>query len=152
MSTKFTIAHGDEFHFYNEVFDYDHVYLELNTTHFEAAYGRVMVPVPIHIWETIRHLGGARFDLIDKEDVDLLATIEQSVDRRIAEYQLAMRENSNQGACIAFFGALLYGTADSPRDEQIRRGMDYFRQERQRQREVKARIVALRSAQRRSVE
>ena len=51
-----------------------------------------------------------------------------------------------------FFGALLYGTADSPRDDQIRKGMEYFRQERRRQREVKARIDALRSAQRKSLE
>ena len=64
MSTKCTIAHDESFHFYHEVLDDDHVYLELRTTHFEAGYGRVMIPIPIHIWETIRHLGGVRLDLV----------------------------------------------------------------------------------------
>ena len=57
MSTKSTFARGDTFHFYNEVFDDDHVYLEVRGTQFEAGYGRVMIPIPIHVWETIRHLG-----------------------------------------------------------------------------------------------
>ena len=46
MSTKSTIAHGPGFHFYHEVLDEDHVYLELETTSFEAGYGRVMLPIP----------------------------------------------------------------------------------------------------------
>jgi len=36
--------------------------------------------------------------------------------------------------------------ADTPRVEQIRNGMDYFRAERQRQRVVSDRIAALRKA------
>ena len=43
MSTKATLAYGKNFHFYHEVMDDDHVYLELDTTQFEAGYGRVMV-------------------------------------------------------------------------------------------------------------
>ncbi len=124
MSTKATIAHGDHFHFYHEVPDDDHVYLELNTTHFEAGYGRVILPIPIHIWEVIRHLGGARLDLVGKTDEDLLAMVEGEVDARIAEYQ-----------------------AEKPREEQIVRGMEYFRGEQQRQREVRDAIEKLRAAQ-----
>ena len=75
MSTKSTIASSDNLHFYHEAFDDDHVYLRLDTTHFEAGYGSVMVRIPIHIWETIRHLAGVEFDLVDKEDDDLLAMV-----------------------------------------------------------------------------
>jgi hypothetical protein len=67
MSTKCTIACGENFHFYREALDDNHVYLELDTTYFEASYRRVMLPIPIHIWETIRHLGGAQLDLADKQ-------------------------------------------------------------------------------------
>jgi hypothetical protein len=80
MSTKCTIAHGENFHFYHEVLDDEHVYLELETTQFEAGYRRVMLPIPIHIWETIRHLGGAQLDLADKQDDELLAMVETEVD------------------------------------------------------------------------
>ncbi len=150
MSTKSTIAHGENFHFYREAFDDDHVYLRLDTTHFEAGYGRVMVPIPIHIWETIRHLGGAQLDLVDRTDEDLLAKVQKEVDERTAEYQTVARERPDRAGLFAIIGSLVYGTADEPRDEQIRRGMEYFRRERQRQRETQARIDSLRSGNRRA--
>lgn len=144
MSTKCTIAHGENFHFYSEILDDDHVYLELDTTHFEAGYGRVMLPIPIHIWETIRHLGGARLDLADEEDHGLLVMVERDVDQRILEYQQAVSKSPERAGFIALLGCLPYGTADLPRDDQIRKGMEYFQRKRQRQLEVKARIAALR--------
>jgi hypothetical protein len=118
--------------------------LELDTTHFEAGYGRVMVPIPIHIWETIRHLGGARLDLVDKQDDDLMAMVHGAVDQRIAKYRQAMQDNPGRAAFTAFLGCLVYGTANAPRADQIRKGVEYFRREQQRQREVQARISALR--------
>jgi hypothetical protein len=147
MSTKATIAYGDNFHFYHEVLDEDHVYLELETTHFEAGYGRVMIPIPIHIWETIRHLGGARLDLVNHTDEDLLAKVEAEVDERIADYRNALRENPDRAGWFSFVGSLVYGGADDPREQQIARGMEYYRNERQRQREVQAAIDKLRASQ-----
>jgi hypothetical protein len=91
MSTRATIAHGKNFHFYHEVFDDNHVYLEQEGMEFEAGYQRVMVSIPIHIWETIRHLGAARLDLVNHTDEDLLAMVEAKVDERIAEYQREKR-------------------------------------------------------------
>lgn len=146
MSTKSTIAWSEDFHLYREVFDDDHVYLRLDTTHFEAGYGRVTVPIPIHIWETIRHLGGARLDLVDRSDEELLAKVQKDVDVRIAEYQKVARERPERADLFAIIGSLPYGTADKPRDEQIQRGMEYFRHEKQRQRELQARITLLRRA------
>jgi hypothetical protein len=145
MSTKCTIAHGENFHFYHEVLDEDHVYLELDTTHFEAGYGRVMLPIPIHIWETIRHLGGARLDLADKQDYELLAMVESTVDQRIAEYQQATQGRPDRAELVSFIGCLSYGRADLPRVDQIHKGMEHFRHERQRQREVIALIGAARN-------
>lgn len=144
MSTKCTIAHGENFHFYHEVLDDDHVYLELETTQFEARYGRVMLPIPIHIWESIRHLGGAQMDLADKQDNELLATVESEVDQRIAEYQQATRQEPDRAGLLSFIGCLPYGGADSPRADQIHRGMEYFQHKRQRQREVRSLIAAIR--------
>ena len=59
MSTKSTIAHGRNFHFYHEALDEDYVYLELEGTKFEASYNRVMVPIPVHVWEVIRRYPGS---------------------------------------------------------------------------------------------
>jgi len=148
MSTKATIAHSEIFHFYHEVMDDDHVYLELETTQFEAGYGRVMLPIPIHIWETIRHLGGARLDLVNRTDEALLAMVEAAVDARITRYQEALRTHPDRAGFMSLAGSLVYGSAEDPRVEQIARGMEYYRNERQHQREIQAAIGKLREAQR----
>lgn len=149
MSTKATIAYGNNFHFYHEVCDDNHVYLELEGMEFEAGYGRVMVSIPIHIWETIRHLGAARLDLVNQTDEDLLKMVKEDVDERIAEYQEALRQNPDRAGWFRFIGCIPYGGADEPREEQIKSGMEYFRHERQRQREVYEAIAKLREKQRR---
>jgi hypothetical protein len=149
MSTKATIAYGDEFHFYREVLDDDHVYLEMHGTHFEAGYNRVMIPISIHIWETIRHLGGADLDHVDKTDEELLSMIETDVNERRAQYQAAAREGQPDATILKISGALQYGSADDPRQEQIARGVEYFTAQRQHQREIRTAIEALRAKQRR---
>jgi hypothetical protein len=146
MSTKCTLSHSNEFHFYRESLDDDHVYLEMNTTRFEAGYGRVLVPIPIRIWETIRHLGGARLDLIEVTDEQLVRMVEQEVDRRSAEYVAAERVRAGGGDLLRIAGCLVYGFADEARAEQIVHGVEYLTAERKRQREVQVAISALRSA------
>lgn len=146
MSTKSTIAYGPDFHFYHEALDEDHVYLELETTHFEAGYGRVVLPIPIHIWETIRHLGGADLRLIDKTDDELRADVERKVDERIETYGETLREHPDRAGLVGLFGALVYGSADQTREHQIERGMAYHRARRQHQREIMAAIRRLREA------
>ena len=143
MSTKSTIASSDNFHFYREAFDDDHVYLSLDTTDFEAGYGSVMVRIPIPIWETIRQFAGVEFDLVDKEDEDLLAMVESNVDHRLTKYQRSLSRTTVRAEFVSLFGFALYGGADTPRESQIRRGVEYFQRERQRQREMRARIAAL---------
>ena len=147
MSTKSTIAYGNNFHFYHEAFDDDHVYLELEGMEFEAGQGRVMVSVPIHIWETIRPLGGARLELVNHTDEDLLAMVEADVDERIARYEELLRENPDRAGLASLCGLFVYGGADDPREEQIKSGMEHHCRERERQRTTLAAIKELREAQ-----
>jgi hypothetical protein len=91
MSTKSTIAHGRGFRFYHEALDEDGVYLELEDVEFEAGYRRVMVKIPIDVWEVIRHTSPARLDLVDSSDEELRRTVERQVDERMAEYERARR-------------------------------------------------------------
>jgi hypothetical protein len=123
------------------------VYLQLDTTYFEADYGHVMLPIPIHIWETIRHLGGAELDLANQSDEQLLARVRKEIEARVAEYQKIVRERPHRAGFFAIVGSLAYGTADAPLDAQIRNGMEYFRRKRRHQQEVQARIMSLRSVQ-----
>lgn len=137
MSTKTTLAYGITFHLYEEVFDERYVYLELEKVNYEASYNRVMVPIPIHIWEVIRKRGVPDLSLVHKSDEELLVDVEKEVDERIQKYE------QNPSDFAAVFGSLLYGMANTPRQEQIQRGLEYHKARRRNQQEIKAAIDAL---------
>ncbi|MET4709923.1 hypothetical protein [Endozoicomonas lisbonensis] len=106
MSTKCSLAYGDDFHLYEEVFDDYHVYLSLEKAEFEASNNEVMVRIPLAIWEHIRQFTNARFDLIDFDDEALLKLTEKEVDERIEDYKI----NPSSLA-----GLLTFGKADTPK-------------------------------------
>lgn len=137
MSTKMTLADGDTFHFYQEVLDEHYVYLELEGVKYEANYNRVMVPIPIHIWEFIRKLGAPDLSLIGKSDEELLIDVEKYVDERIQKYQ------QNPSGLARVSGSLVYGMASDSRAEQIQRGIEERKARRTEQQEIKAAIDAL---------
>ncbi len=68
------------------------------------------------------------------------------VDQRIAEYRQVARDHPERAAFASFISCLPYGQADTPRVDQNRKGLEYFRREQLRQREVRARIAAARKA------
>ena len=113
MSTKSTIAHGLNFHLYHEALDEDYVYLELEGTKFEASYNRVMVPIPVHIWELIRRYPGIDLKYADKTDAELRLHVEREVDERLTHYEEA---NERSKGLVSLAGSLPFGTADQPRD------------------------------------
>ncbi|MGF1516977.1 MAG: hypothetical protein ACFCVB_04125 [Nodosilinea sp.] len=145
MSTKATIAYGDTFHFYHEVLDDSYVYLELEQVEFEASYNRVMVPIPVHIWEVIRKYPGVDLSWADKSDTEILDHVSQCVDDRIHNYEAA--EPDKKGL-VSLFGGLVFGKADEPRDAQIEQGVAHYQRMRQHQQQVKAAIADLQQAQR----
>jgi hypothetical protein len=136
MSTKATIVYGKTFHFYNECLDNQHVYLELEGTHYEAGYNRVMVPIPIHIWEVIRHQGGADLSLATKTDSELESLAAERVDKRIEGYAQS-KENGLR--------RFLYFGADRPRDEQLAEELERLRARRKEQQEIAAAIEEIRT-------
>lgn len=140
MSTKATIAYGPNFHLYREALDEDFVYLELEGVRFEASYQRVMVPIPVHIWEIIRRYPGIDLSFAEKTDEELRQHVARDVDDRIARYSEA---DEKAKGLIALFGSLAFGSADTPREEQIECGMAYYKEVRDHQRQVKAAISQL---------
>lgn len=141
MSTKATIAHGENFHFYHECFDDDHVYLQLEGVNFEASAGHVTVAIPVDVWETIRCLAPARLKLVNVSDGELHSIVEQQVDERIVEYERIKTEHPDHVALFAIFGLRLFGGVDKPRGEQIKQGLEHYRRERKRQQAVVQRMA-----------
>jgi len=139
MSVKITLAHGANFHFYNEVCDDDFVYLELIDVEFEATPRRVKVPIPIAVWETVRQTGGAIFNLAEADDEEIASRVEKEVNERIANFLEAQKTGKNS-SFIRQAGWFVYGTADASREVQIAEGIEFYQTERQRQREIKSRM------------
>lgn len=146
MSTKSTIAYGPNFHLYHEVLDEDYVHLELEGVQFEAGYNRVMVPIPIHVWEVIRHYPGIELDHADRTDAEIRQYVEQQVDERIKRLEEA-RDNAR--SLVSLAGSLVFGAADKKREDQIAAGIEYFTKTREHQQQIKQAIAKLEEANRR---
>jgi hypothetical protein len=148
MSTKATVAYGSNFHFYKEALEENFIYLELEGVSFEANYNRVMVPIPVHIWEVIRQYPGTDLswadktdEEADKTDEEIASYVEQKVNERRERYQQA--ENDQMRGLVALFGSLAYGSADTPRLEQVDSGVAYFKRLRDHQQQIKQAIEEL---------
>jgi hypothetical protein len=139
MSTKSTIVSGPSFHLYHDLADEDSVSLDLEGVSFEESYRRVLVPIPVHIWEVIRAYAGVDLRLAESSDEDLRAAVERRVDERLARAAQADSET-----VARLMGAAVYGDLDTPRDEQIARGLRHAERERTHQRQIFAAIDELR--------
>jgi hypothetical protein len=141
MTVKATLAYGKNFHFYHETLDNNHVYLELEDVSYDAGYRRVMVAIPIDVWEVIRGQGAVSLDLVDTSDEELIALTEERVDSRIKGYEKLAASDEEKARWLRFSDSTRFGPADAPREQQLTRGIEYYRTERARQREVAARMA-----------
>jgi hypothetical protein len=130
MTIKTTIAYGKNFHFYHEGVDKRQVYLELEDVVYDAGYRRVMVAIPIDVWETIRGLAAANFDLVNSSDEELQRLAEKSVEFRIAKYQKILKTKPEEADAVCFENAMIFGSADEPKDKQVHRGVQFYKTER----------------------
>jgi len=140
MSTKETLASGSNFRLYRELLEEDMVYLELEGLPFEASQQHVVVTIPVPIWELIRRYPGSDLAFANQTDDELRLYVEQQVDTRIQQYHEAPPERRPLFAAI---GALPYGMADLPREQQIVAGIDFYTRMRERQQQVVHAIAEL---------
>jgi hypothetical protein len=134
MSTKASLAHGEGFHFYNEIFDDQHVYLKLRKAEFEATQDHVMVRIPLEVWITIQQIKPPHMDVVNKSDQELLEMARNDVDQRIAHFKAARIDQTRVFG--AHLGSFVYGDADKPRSVQIKLGMRHYLRERKQQRVI----------------
>jgi len=143
MSTKCSLAYGENFHLYHECFDNDNVYLRLINSAFQVDRDNVTVTIPIYIWETIRHFGEPDLSKANLSDAEIFDLVTSKVDERIKEFQEA-NGNKQKQAVLNFFGSLVYGGAEEPKETQIELGVEYYKKERSRQQEIQRKIEELR--------
>jgi len=60
MSTKVTLSHGPNYHFYEEIFDRSNVYLRIEGHEYEATNDGAMIQIPIEVWRKMLEDWAAR--------------------------------------------------------------------------------------------
>jgi hypothetical protein len=141
MSTKSTLVTGPNFHLYAEAFDDDHLYLELEPCQFEASDTGVKIEIPLSVWEVIRQYSMADFSFADKSDAEIQAYVEAEVQDRLAAYGQA---DDRSKRFLNLGGSLVYGRAESPREDQVANGLKHFLQRRADQKKLRSDIQTLR--------
>ena len=120
MSTKCTVAYSHDpkfdFHFYKECFDDDNVYLELRgeNIEYEAHQSRVMVRIPVEIWEAMRSHEVADIEYANWSDEQVEELVSSTVDGRITR--------------LSFAGCMIYGSPHDPRETQIAKGLTIMKE------------------------
>ena len=140
MTMKTTLAYGKNFHFYQEALNSNYVYLELEDVPYDAGYRRIMIAIPIDVWQVVRTLGEASLELVNSSDEELLEIVKARVDERVAEYLRVRASSAEKAELVRFNNSIIFGSADEEREQQIVRGMEYYRTERERQRGIALRI------------
>ena len=132
MATKLTLAFGPHFYLYQEAHDNAHVYLELAGVVVDVTATRVVMPIPVPVWEVIRRYPGVDLSLPEPRDGDLCREVERQVDERIAAQEAGG-----------------FGPPDASREEQIATGLAALRALREQQRRIKQAIAELEALNRR---
>jgi hypothetical protein len=106
-----------------------------------VGYRRVMVALPVDVWETLRGLAATQFDLVNASDAELVELVTLKVEERVSEYQEVRSSDAEKAETIRFKNSIMFGLADEPPEEQIERGIQYYQLERERQRAIVARMA-----------
>lgn len=136
MSTRSSIAHGKDFHFYTDLTDpeLECVYLRIDGC--DKCGSSLTTEIPLHIWEVIREYSSVDFSLKDQTDEDILKKVVDDVDKRIEEYNLASDKNDRTRWLISFCGSMVFGVVEDPRENQIKCGVEYFTKRRDKVKEI----------------
>jgi hypothetical protein len=140
MSTKATVASGQNFHLYQEVLDDNYIYLSLEGVQYEASYNRITVPIPVHIWEVIRQYQSVDLSFVNYTDDELHQYVENQVDKRLERYQNAA---PNVKGLIGLAGSLTFGNVNHECSQQIENGIAYYTKLREHQQQISQAIAEL---------
>jgi hypothetical protein len=150
VSTKASLAFSHEkdtdFHLYREMMEDDAVYLTLGYAglEYEAGNGSVTVRIPLEIWEVIRAHKPVELPFAGWSDEQIDAYVETEVDERIAEYRAELEKTGREKSITAMLGALCFGMAYDPREEQVEHGRSWYRRVRDEETEIARRMAAIR--------
>lgn len=117
MSTKISLSHNEFIHVYNECFDEENAFISFHPS--DNRMGRIAVALDpssaVVVYSGLKSHISKILDIAKNSDDDIMKKVVLQVDKRI----------KSKGA-FAVLGEIPYGNCEDPRDDQIRRGFEYF--------------------------
>ena len=128
MSTKSTILAFEGIHLYEESFDTTRVYMEIECE-FEATNNGVTLGIPAAKWEALKKPTTFNPKWFDKTDEDIHLHVETLVLERLDRH--ANAKNETHAAFLGLAGCGIFGSIDSNKEDQIARGVEHYKKQRQ---------------------
>lgn len=138
MGTKKTLLSGESYKIYHQCFDDKNIYLDLSEIEVEKSEnnGHTLV-IPIWLWEKIRRVPAlVDLSLAKMTDQEIENKIVCEVNSRIRELSLFAYDNDIMAKFIRISDHIKFGSVSADKEEQIRKGISYYMQERENQRKV----------------
>lgn len=127
MSTKITISHDEDIHFYQEVADESKIYLRVRK-------GGVDLKLEIDVCHALA--------IAKAFDLGRVEAMSKLTDEEIAEHVRAcVKARLGKTGLGAIFGMLVYGAADEPEETQVESGLKYYKMMRDNVKECVARAT-----------
>lgn len=136
MTNKNILLNGRNYKVYTRCFDEENIYLQFEGFEFSTNDDLVTVAIPLNVWENIRKIDGiSQLDLVNMSDSEIEKKVVEEVDGRIRELSLFGKED-NMAKLIKMENYLVYGDANDSKDNQIKKGLSFYLEQRERQKAI----------------
>ncbi len=113
-----SLACGVRYDLYEGEDDLDGITLDLNRADFVAWPDRILVRIPLHVWESIRHYSNADWSLLAISDKELSEYVEQEVEKASSTKNwTGLRQ--------------IFGNAHDSKEKRIDQAMQYYMKKRE---------------------
>ncbi len=122
MRTRLTLAHGENFRIYDEIFEEGAFHLELQHCEFEATHEGITIRIPLDVLLVMQKIEFAKLYWIGKTDQEIRAWVEGAVEVRLHDF--ATHASDQNRGLLTTSSSL--GSIDDPREVQVAVGIQYY--------------------------
>ena len=140
MGTKKTLLSGDSYKVYHQCFDDENIYLDLTDIEIEKTDSGYTLVIPIWIWDKINKVSShIDLSLAKMTDEEIENKTKEEVDSRIRELSLFGNDDA-MAKLIRVSDHIKFGSVSLKKEEQIKKGISFYMQERDKQKKVLEKI------------
>ena len=140
MGTKKTLLCGKSYKVYHQCFDDENIYLDLSDVEIEKNETGHTIVIPIWIWDKINKVSSQiDLSLAKMNDHEIETKVKEEVDSRIRELSLFGFDDA-MAKLIRVSDHIKFGSVQTNKDEQIKKGIAFYMQEKEKQKKVLEKI------------